>query len=182
MKKRLLVHAIAGALLSQAAQAAVKVEDKTFNTAAAMLAYTEFELSGEPLAEGLGLDLDTLDANQANTPTPFDFAAGIESYEYSEEAMYALNYQSGMGPHLVNGPQNTARGGTMADLGKRVLALADAVGFSADEIPQGMYPLSFPYASANPEFAAAVNATPVNGDDVKVKTAKGTEKSVKTQV
>ncbi|SIQ21963.1 hypothetical protein SAMN05880558_102352 [Aeromonas sp. RU39B] len=182
MKKRLLVHAIAGALLSQAAQAAVKVEDKTFNTAAAMLAYTEFELSGEPLAEGLGLDLDTLDANQANTPTPFDFAAGIESYEYSEEAMYALNYQSGMGPHLVNGPQNTARGGTMADLGKRVLALADAVGFSADEIPQGIYPLSFPYASANPEFAAAVNATPVNGDDVKVKTAKGTEKSVKTQV
>lgn len=64
-----------------------------------MLAYTEFELSGEPLAEALGLDLDVLDANRADEPTPFDFAAGIESYEYSEEAMYALNYQSGMGPH-----------------------------------------------------------------------------------
>jgi len=147
-----------------------------------MLAYTEFELSGEPLAEALGLDLDVLDANRADEPTPFDFAAGIESYEYSEEAMYALNYQSGMGPHLVNGPQNLARGGTLADLGKRVLAMAEAVGFPADEVPQGMYPLSLPYASANPEFAQAVNTTPVNGDQVTIKTAKGTEKTVKTQV
>ncbi|MEJ6015144.1 hypothetical protein ACK3YJ_07865 [Aeromonas caviae] len=182
MRKTVLVQAIACALLSSAAQAAVKVEDKTFNTAANMLAYTEFELSGEPLAEALGLDLDVLDANRADEPTPFDFAAGIESYEYSEEAMYALNYQSGMGPHLVNGPQNQARGGTLADLGKRVLAMAEAVGFPADEIPQGMYPLSLPYASANPEFAQAVNATPVNGDQITIKTAKGNEKSVKTQV
>ncbi|WP_310596752.1 hypothetical protein [Aeromonas aquatica] len=182
MRKTVLVQAIACALIGGAAHAAVKVEDKTFNTAASMLAYTEFELSGEPLAEALGLDLDVLDANRADEPTPFDFAAGIESYEYSEEAMYALNYQSGMGPHLVNGPQNLARGGTLADLGKRVLAMAEAVGFPADEVPQGMYPLSLPYASANPEFAQGVNTTPVNGDQLTIKTAKGTEKSVKTQV
>ena len=144
MRKTVLVQAIACALISGAAHAAVKVEDKTFNTAANMLAYTEFELSGEPLAEALGLDLDVLDANRADEPTPFDFAAGIESYEYSEEAMYALNYQSGMGPHLVNGPQNLARGGTMASLGQRVLAMADAVGFPADEVPQGMYPSPCP--------------------------------------
>ncbi|WP_429213786.1 hypothetical protein [Aeromonas veronii] len=182
MRKTVLVQAIACALISGATHAAVKVEDKTFNTAANMLAYTEFELSGEPLAEALGLDLDVLDANRADEPTPFDFAAGIESYEYSEEAMYALNYQSGMGPHLVNGPQNLARGGTMASLGQRVLAMADAVGFPADEVPQGMYPLSLPYASANPEFAQVVNATPVNGDQITIKTAKGAEKTVKTQV
>ncbi len=182
MRKTVLVQAVACALVSGIAHAAVKVEDKTFNTAANMLAYTEFELSGEPLAEALGLDLDVLDANRADEPTPFDFAAGIESYEYSEEAMYALNYQSGMGPHLVNGPQNLARGGTMADLGKRVMAMAEAVGFPADEIPQGMYPLSLPYASANPEFAEAVNTTPVNGDQITIKTAKGVEKTVKTQV
>ncbi len=182
MRKTVLVQAVACALVSGIAHAAVKVEDKTFNTAANMLAYTEFELSGEPLAEALGLDLDVLDANRADEPTPFDFAAGIESYEYSEEAMYALNYQSGMGPHLVNGPQNLARGGTMADLGKRVMAMAEAVGFPADEIPQGMYPLSLPYASANPEFAEAVNTTPVNGDQSTIKTAKGVEKTVKTQV
>ena len=70
----------------------------------------------------------------------------------------------------------------MASLGQRVLAMAEAVGFPADEVPQGMYPLSLPYASANPEFAQAVNATPVNGDQITIKTAKGTEKTVKTQV
>ena len=120
-----------------------KVEDKTFNTAANMLAYTEFELSGEPLAEALGLDLDVLDANRADEPTPFDFAAGIESYEYSEEAMYALNYQSGMAPSGKRAAK-PGRGGTLADLGKRVLAMAEAVGFPADEIPQGMYPSPCP--------------------------------------
>lgn len=182
MKKTALVQGITLALLGSAAHAAVKVEDASFHTAASMLAYTEFELSGEPLAEALGLDLDVLDPNRADEPTPFDFAAGIESYEYSEEAMYALNYQSGMGPHLVNGPQNLARGGTLADLGKRVLAMAEAVGFPADEVPQGMYPLSLPYASAKPQFAQAVNTSPVNGDQITIKTAKGNEKSVKTQV
>ena len=182
MNKTALVQGITLALLGSAAHAAVKVEDTSFNTAANMLAYTEFELSGEPLAEALGLDLDVLDPNRADEPTPFDFAAGIESYEYSEEAMYALNYQSGMGPHLVNGPQNLARGGTMAALGERVLAMADAVGFPADEVPQGMYPLSLPYSSAKPQFAGAVNASPVNGDELSIKTAKGVEKSVKTQV
>ncbi len=69
MRKTVLVQAIACAILSGAAHAAVKVEDKTFNTAANMLAYTEFELSGEPLAEALGLDLDVLDANRADEPT-----------------------------------------------------------------------------------------------------------------
>ncbi len=59
--------------------------------------------------------------------------------------------------------------------------MADAVGFPADEVPQGMYP-SPALPSANPEFAQAVNATPVNGDQITIKTAKGNEKSVKTQV
>ena len=94
-----------------AAGASVKVLDKTFDVGAGMFAYTEYELSGEPLAESLGLDLDVLDADQADKPTAFDFAAGIDSYEYSEEAMYAVNYQSRLGPHLVNGPVNAAAAG-----------------------------------------------------------------------
>jgi len=64
-----------------------EVINKKFITAGAMLAYTEFELSGEPMAEGLGVDLDTLDPNAINQPTEFDYTASIESYEYSEEAM-----------------------------------------------------------------------------------------------
>src|SRR5665213_4214935 len=101
---RLLLSGVA-ILLSAPAwadPASVKILDKTFDVAGGMFAYTEYELSGEPLAEGLGLNLDVLNGDQADKPTPFDFAAGIDSYEYSEEAMYAVNYQSRLGPHLVN--------------------------------------------------------------------------------
>ncbi|KYD21494.1 hypothetical protein [Geobacillus stearothermophilus] len=47
----------------------VPVADDHFDTAGNMFAYSEFELSGEPLAEGLGLDLDTLDARKPDEPT-----------------------------------------------------------------------------------------------------------------
>ncbi|MGR6779111.1 hypothetical protein [Moritella viscosa] len=176
MKKSALCFAISSALLSAAftAQAAsVKVLDKTLSPAANFLAYTEFELSGEPLAESLGLDLDVLDPNQVDQPTAFDYAAGIESYEYSEEAMYALNYQSTMGPHLVNGPINQARGGSLADLGKRFISLAGAVGFPSEEIPLNMYPISVPYVSGSPEFAGKVDTTKVNGEELEVLSATG---------
>jgi len=184
VKKTTLSLAVSAAVFASAIQAApqVKVLDKTHQPAGSFLAYTEFELSGEPLAESLGLDLDVLDPNVANVPTPFDFAAGIESYEYSEEAMYALNYQSQMGPHIVNGPVNKARGGTMADLGKRVIEMAQAVGFPASEVPQNMYPISIPYVSGNPEFAQAPDTTTVNGDEVEITTAKGVEKTVQVVV
>jgi hypothetical protein len=183
VKKSALCFAISAALLSAAftAQAAnVKVLDKTLSPAANFLAYTEFELSGEPLAESLGLDLDVLDPNQVDQPTAFDYAAGIESYEYSEEAMYALNYQSTMGPHLVNGPVNQARGGTLADLGKRFISLADAVGFPSEEIPLNMYPISLPYVSGNPEFVGIVDVTRVGGEEIEVLSATGVAATHKT--
>ncbi|MCP4326755.1 MAG: hypothetical protein GY787_33990 [Alteromonadales bacterium] len=183
MKKTVICAAISAALFSQAALAAtVKVVDKTHAPAASFLAYTEFELSGEPLAEALGLDLDLLDPNLVDQPTAFDYAAGIESYEYSEEAMYALNYQSTMGPHLVNGPTNTKRGGQMADLGARFVEMAQAVGFPASEIPQNMYPISVPYISGSPELAQAANITTVNGDEVEVLDANGKAATVTTVV
>jgi len=175
VKQSALCYAISTALLAGtfAAQAAnVQVLDKTHSPAANFLAYTEFELSGEPLAESLGLDLDILDPNQVSQPTSFDYAAGIESYEYSEEAMYALNYQSTMGPHLVNGPVNQARGGSLADLGKRFIELASAVGFPSEEIPLNMYPISVPYMSGNPEFVGKVDTTKVNGEELEVLSAK----------
>ncbi|WP_298439167.1 hypothetical protein [uncultured Ferrimonas sp.] len=184
MKKTALSLAISAAVFASVATAApqVQVLDKTHQPAGNFLAYTEFELSGEPLAEGLGLDLDVLDANQANAPTAFDFAAGIEAYEYSEEAMYALNYQSKMGPHIVNGPTNQARGGKMADFGQRVIAMADAVGFPASEIPLNMYPISMPYMSGTPEFGQAVDTTTVNGEQLEITTAKGNSSTVQAVV
>ena len=184
MKKTVLGAAISAAIFASTVHAAAKVEvlDKTHNPAGQFLAYTEFELSGEPLAEGLGLDLDVLDPNRADEPTAFDFAAGIESYEYSEEAMYALNYQSGMGPHIVNGPLNKARGGKLENLGQRVIKMAEAVGFPASEVPLNMYPISLPYVSGSPEFVGKPDTSTVNGDEAEIRTAKGVEKTVQTVV
>lgn len=160
--------------------ASVKILDKSFDVGAGMFAYTEYELSGEPLAQSLGLDLDILDPDKADQPTPFDFAAGIDTYEYSEEAMYAVNYQSQLGPHLANGPVNKARGGTLEDLGKRVIHLAGAVGFAPDELQQNLYPLSFPFAKGMPEFGQAVDVTPVSNSTADILTHAGAAKTVST--
>ena len=155
------------------AQPNVQVVDKRMHVAGNMLAYTEFELSGEPLAEALGLDLDTLDPNALDQPTAFDYATGIESYEYSEEAMYALNFQSTMGPHLANGLLNATRGGSLQSLGQRMVSLAAAVAFPAEEIPLNLYPISFPYQSGLPELAQPADTTPVNSDEVEGVTRQG---------
>ena len=173
---------LASAALAASKEVKVEVLDKAFDVAGGMLAYTEFELSGEPLAEGLGLDLDTLVPAQLNKPTAFDYTAGIESYEYSEEAMYAVNYQSKLGPHLANGPVNAARGGTMESLGKRFVELMDSVGFAADELQLNLYPLSFPYAKGVPEFGQKVDVTEVKADEAEIADAKGKTKNVKVSV
>lgn len=170
--------ALATAAWAGPANVKVEVLDKVFDVAAGMLAYTEFELSGEPLAESLGLNLDTLNPNAVNAPTAFDYAAGIESYEYSEEAMYAVNFQSKLGPHLANGPVNAARGGTMDSLGKRFIELMAAVGFEPEELPQNIYPLSFPYAKGVPEFGQKVDVTELRSDEVEVGAGKGKTKKV----
>ena len=181
--KAVLLSGVAVAALASAARAdgpTVKVLDMSFDTAAAMFAYTEYELSGEPLAENLGLNLDVLDPDQADKPTPFDFAAGIDSYEYSEEAMYAVNYQSHLGPHLVNGPVNAKDGGTLDSLGKRFIHLAQAAGFSPDELPQNLYPLTFPLDHGVPEYGQKVDVSQVGTDSKDVTTHAGTTGKVAT--
>lgn len=147
-----------------AAQSGVSVKktDYSFDTAGNMFAYAEFELSGEPLAESLGLDLDLLDAGKIDSPTPFDYTAGIESYEYSEEAMYEVTEKSGLGLHLVNGPINLKRAkgkDPREALGKRYTELAEAVGYKPDEIFQGMFPTFVEYASGNPHYITAVDTS-----------------------
>jgi hypothetical protein len=162
--------------------AAGEVVDRSFDTAGSMFAYTEFELSGEPLAETLGLDLDVLDPARIDKPTAFDYAAGIESYEYSEEAMYALDYQSQMGVHLANGAANAARGGDLPALGKRFIELAGAVKFPTDELPLNLYPISLPYQSGSPEFAAAVDTTSTKTDRIEMIDAAGKARTLQVSV
>ncbi|MBM7567404.1 hypothetical protein [Paenibacillus sacheonensis] len=140
----------------------VKVSDYNFDTAGNMFAYAEFELSGEPLAESLGVDLDVLDAGKIDQPTAFDYKAGIESYEYSEEAMYEVVEKSGLGLHLVNGPATTleAQAAGIANnelLASRFQHMADSVGQPAEDIQQNMYPTFIEYASGDPHYNQKVD-------------------------
>ena len=168
---------------SQAAPSfTTKVIDNTFITSANMLAYTEFELSGEPLAEALGLDLDILDPFEKDQPTLFDYVTGIESYEYSEEAMYALNYQSQLGPHLVNGPQNTQRGGTLKSLEKRMASLAKSVAYPVTDIAKNIYPISIPYRSASPEFNQPVNTKIMGQEEIEIFNNAGELENIVAQI
>ncbi len=183
--RRLQLTALSTLFICAAAPAdtlRVDVIDKLFRPAGSMLAYTEFELSGEPLAESLGLDLDILDPDQLNQPTRFDYSAGIESYEYSEEAMYALNYQSRLGPHLANGPLNQARGGQLESLGGRFLQLAESVAFPADDLPLNLFPISLPYESGLPEFSQPVDTRVVSTDEVEHLDAEGKQALLNTEI
>ncbi|WP_027410473.1 hypothetical protein [Anoxybacteroides tepidamans] len=140
----------------------VPVTDYSFDTAGNMFAYSEFELSGEPLAEGLGLDLDVLDARKVNKPTKFDYTAGIESYEYSEEAMYEVTEKSGLGLHLIHGPiteqwaQKQKKANDEA-LANRFYELADSVGYPHEEIFRNMFPTMIEYAGGDPHYAQKVD-------------------------
>ncbi|PFA63255.1 hypothetical protein CN378_19765 [Bacillus sp. AFS015802] len=140
----------------------VSVSDYTFDTAGNMFAYAEFELSGEPLAESFGLDLDILDINKLDQPTKFDYTAGVESYEYSEEAMYEVVEKSGMGLHLINGPAvETLQNGKTPDetLGNRFYELADAVGYPEDEIFRNMFPTFIEYSAGDPHYQNEVDTS-----------------------
>ncbi|GIW50415.1 MAG: hypothetical protein KatS3mg080_1026 [Anoxybacillus sp.] len=140
----------------------VPVTDYTFRTAGNMFAYSEFELSGEPLAEGLGLDLDLLDVRKINEPTEFDYIAGVESYEYSEEAMYEVTEKSGLGLHLIHGPmaKKLAKQSGKEDhevLAERFYLLADQVGYPREEIFRNMFPTFIEYESGDPHYIQQVD-------------------------
>lgn len=150
----------------------VPVTDYTFDTAGNMFAYSEFELSGEPLAEGLGLDLDVLDARKLDKPTKFDYTAGIESYEYSEEAMYEVTEKSGLGLHLIHGPvteqwAKKVHKSNDEALADRFYELADSVGYPREEIFRNMFPTMIEYASGDPHYAQKVDTEVYSENDDK---------------
>jgi hypothetical protein len=140
----------------------VRVSDYTYDNAANMFALTEFELSGEPLVEGLGVDLDTLDPGKINEPSAFDYTAAIEAYEYSEEAMIEVVEKSGLGLHLVHGPAlkhwAKMKGLTPEEaLSERYYELADSVGYPREEIFQNMFPTMIEYTKGDPHYPQEVN-------------------------
>lgn len=148
----------------------VPVTDYTFDNAGNMFAYTEFELSGEPLVEGLGLDLDVLDVGALDQPTKFDYTAGVEAYEYSEEGMYEVTEKSGFGLHLIHGPavasiaeESGKEPGEV--LGGRFYTLADSVGYPREEIFSNMYPTLIEYSKGDPHYTQEVNTSEYASND-----------------
>lgn len=140
----------------------VSVTDYNFDTAGNMFAYAEFELAGEPLLEGLGVDLDILDSRKVDQPAKFDYTAGIEAYEYSEEAMYEVVEKSGLGLHLINGPvvgEMAKQKGQEAPemLAERYYELADAVGYPKEEIFTNMFPTMIEYSKGDPHYIEEVD-------------------------
>jgi hypothetical protein len=140
----------------------VSVTDYDFDTAGNMFAYAEFELAGEPLLEGLGVDLDILDARKVDQPAKFDYIAGIEAYEYSEEAMYEVVEKSGLGLHLINGPvvgEMARKKGIESHemLAERYYELADAVGYPREEIFSNMFPTLIEYTKGDPHYIEKVD-------------------------
>ncbi|MFC3882177.1 hypothetical protein ACFOU2_01010 [Bacillus songklensis] len=141
---------------------AVPVADYKFDTAGNMFAYAEFELSGEPLVEGLGLDLDVLDVRKLDKPSKFDYTAGVESYEYSEEGMYEVTEKSGLGLHLIHGPavgelaKKTGKDAPTV-LGERFYELADSVGYPKDELFRNMFPTLIEYSSGDPHYTQKID-------------------------
>ena len=95
--------------------------------------------------------------------------------------MYAVNYQSTLGPHLVNGPVNASARRHPGDSRQAVHHLAKAVGFSPDELPQNLYPITFPLDKGVPEYGQKVDVTPVSTRDVDVTTHAGKAKKVKAR-
>ncbi|MFT3841791.1 MAG: hypothetical protein QM723_32675 [Myxococcaceae bacterium] len=106
-----------------------------------LLASGEMQISGEPLAEAMGRDLgdysrDHLPADLYFDTTPLSpgawidlpgYSTGIESYEYSKQAMNTIAFESGAGTSLVHAAliETTSDGG-LAALSERVHHYAEA--------------------------------------------------------
>ncbi len=92
--------------------------DTRVTVAESLLAACEMQISGEPLAEAMGRDLGAYSRDFIVPNLNFDkaressgawidlagFSTGIESYEYSKQAMNNVAFESGAGTSLAYGP------------------------------------------------------------------------------
>jgi hypothetical protein len=85
------------------AQLVIK-KDNLFRTADQMFLANELFLSGEPLAESLGYNLDDLDPMVPNSPDSIAYTTGIDGYEYSRYLLGSVISRSGIGLHMMWAP------------------------------------------------------------------------------
>jgi hypothetical protein len=181
--------------------------DTTFVTRDHFMAAVEMQLSGEPFAEAMGRDLagysrdfscqacscdpslyhdPALNGGVAGGPVARDdlagFSSGVESYEYSKQAMNDIAFESGAGTALAFGPVLNAAGATgtdalqpLRDWVQHLAAGSNAVSrFVHSEATAqnplgwpGLWPTLQPYASWDPSIKASNASTgcSISSDD-----------------
>ena len=123
--------------------------DTTAHVAEQLRAAIEMQLSGEPLAESMGRNLDGYERSSLITDqyTPpgmapmtdvVGYSTAVESYEYSKLAMNSVSLESGAGLSLMYGPlvNPTSQTGTQAMLLLRARVQAMAVASHAGVLGQ----------------------------------------------
>jgi hypothetical protein len=145
-----------------------------------LLASGEMQISGEPLAESMGRDLRNYSRDHLPSDIYFDtsaeaagpwidlagFSAGVESYEYSKQAMNNLELESGAGTSLLHGPlvDTAGAGGTAATAAmaarlQQFAAASNALGRFV--FPPGTFPASNPSGTINPTGAGKPEENPL---------------------
>ena len=106
MKKIFTILTLAASLFAiNEVKAQMVVEnDSTFDTADQMLLANELFESGEPFAEFMGYNLDSLDPMVLNLPDSISYTTGIENYEYSRYLLGSVISRSGIGLHMMWSP------------------------------------------------------------------------------
>jgi len=147
----------------------------------------EMQISGEPFAESMGRDLTAYSRDHIPPDIYFDtspnaqgpwidlpgFSTGVESYEYSKQAMNTTAFESGAGTSLVYGPivNASALHGTDATTQLATLAQHFAVGSNALNqfvFPGGTFP-------ANPNMLLGIRGS---GDANPTGTGKASENPI----
>lgn len=138
-----------------------------FVTREHLLAATEMQLAGEPLAEAMGRDLTRYSRDRL-PPDLYDdprlavawidlpgFSTGIESYEYSKQPMNNLAFEAGAGTSLAYGPLLDADGATGAAATAHLIALVQRAAAQSHALgrfvfPAGTFPVGNPVGNTNP--------------------------------
>jgi hypothetical protein len=151
-----------------------------FVTREHLLASAEMQISGEPLAEAMGRDLSLYSRDNLTPDVYFDtsllspgpwvdlpgFSSGIESYEYSKQAMNNLAFESAAGTSLVYGPLINSDGGVglsaTANLAERVQHFAVASNALGRFVfPPNTFPVGNPSGTINPFGAGTGDQNPL---------------------
>src|SRR5262249_32096771 len=144
------------------------VNSTRFTTREHMLAGGEMQISGEPLAESMGRDLNGYFRFILPTDLYYDenlqrrwidlpgFSTGVESYEYSKQPMNGLAFEFGAGTSLAHAPLVNTDNATGAAATAHLATLVQRAGVASNATTKwvfapGTYPAMNKFGNKNPK-------------------------------